>query len=84
MNGTVNGNGLPIAGYFQYGLTTSYGSDTSFDQFYSYYDYFSTQAYSFDVNQLNLPPNTTYHYRIVAFNLVSEGFGGDETFVTPP
>ena len=84
MNGTVNGNGQPIAAYFQYGLTTSYGSDTSFDQFFTSYDYYATQSYSFHVNQLNLPPYTTYHYRSVAFNLAGESFGQDQTFVSPP
>jgi len=84
MNGTVNGNGQPIAGYFQYGPTTSYGSDTRSDQFYSYYNYYSTQSYSFEVSQLNLPAYATYHYRIVAFNLAGESFGGDQIFVAPP
>jgi len=84
MNGTVNGNGQPIAAYFQYGLTTSYGSDTRFDQFYTSYDYYATQAYSFDVNQLGLPSYATYHYRSVAFNLAGESFGLDQIFISPP
>jgi len=84
MNGTVNGNGQPIAGYFQYGPTTNYGSDTRSEQFYSNYNYYSTQSYSFEVNQLNLPAHATYHYRIVAFNLAGESFGEDQIFVVPP
>ena len=83
MNGTVNGNGQPIAGYFQYGPTSSYGSDTRAEQFYSYYNYYSTQAYSFDISTLNLPPGSTWHYRIVAFNLGGESVGGDQIFVVP-
>ena len=83
MNGAVNGNGQPIAAYFQYGPTTSYGSDTRSAQFYTDGDYYSTQSYNFDVNQLNLPSHTTYHYRSVAFNLSGESFGQDQTFVSP-
>jgi len=54
------------------------------EQFYSNYNYYSTQSYSFEVNQLNLPAHATYHYRIVAFNLAGESFGEDQIFVVPP
>jgi uncharacterized repeat protein (TIGR03803 family) len=81
LNGTVNGNGTAIAGYFQYGTDTSYGSDTSGNQFSSSNaNYYATAEYSTAIS--GLTPNTTYHYRILAFNGSSEGFGADTNFTT--
>jgi hypothetical protein len=81
LNGTVNGNGTAIAGYFQYGTDASYGSDTSGNQFFSSNaNYFATAEYSTSIS--GLTPNTTYHYRILAFNGSSEGFGADTNFTT--
>jgi len=82
LNGTVNGNGTPIAGYFQYGTNTNYGTNTS-PQFYGQANY-SVQSFSSILTYENLISNTLYHYRIVAFNGVSEGFGQDQTFTSPP
>ena len=83
LHGTVNPEGTPIggyfAGYFQYGLNTNYGVNTT--QFYGFADY-SVQPFSFTVTGALLG-GATYHYRIVAFNGVSEGVGGDKTFVAP-
>jgi GH25 family lysozyme M1 (1,4-beta-N-acetylmuramidase) len=84
LNGTVNGNGTGIAGYFQYDLGaggTSYSYSTFNNQFFnSNDDYYATAEYSTGIS--NLSPNTTYHYRILAFNGASEGFGADTNFTT--
>ena len=80
LNGTVNGEGTYFAAYFQYGLDTNYGVNTT--QFYGPANY-AAQPVSATLTNSNLIPNTTYHYRLVAFNQSSEGEGTDKTFVTP-
>jgi len=80
LNGTVNGNISLIAGYFQYGLTTNYTAQTP--QFYGQANS-TTQSFSSTLPITALLSNTTYHYRIVAFNLYGEAVGEDVTFVSP-
>lgn len=80
-NATVNGNGQPIAGYFQYGLTSGYDSDTRNNHFFSYYNYYATQSYATVLSFFYFIPGATCHYRAVAFNLSGESAGNDETFV---
>ena len=80
LSGRINGKGTAITGYFEFGISsyTEFRSPSFFgpanysDQEFSYYP----------TNRLS--PSTTYHYRIVGFNGVSEGIGGDATFITPP
>jgi hypothetical protein len=79
LNGSVNGNGSLIAGYFQYGLTTSYGSTTQTNQFYGTSPS-STQDFSTSITGLSQA--TTYHYRIVAYNEWAEAAGADDSFTT--
>jgi hypothetical protein len=76
LNGNVFGNGSAIAGYFQYGLSTNYGSNTT--QFFGT----GNPAQDFNTTVAGLVPSTTYHYRIIAFNAAQEGFGNDVTFTT--
>ncbi len=67
LNGTVNpGNGVTAA-YFQYGLTTNYGSFTATNLLTAGN---ATLALSNTVT--GLVPDTTYHFRLVASN--SSGF----------
>lgn len=80
LNGSVNGNGLPIAGLFEYGLDTSYGSSTYTNQFFTTSDYYDAQTYSTPITGLS--PNTTYHFRAIAYSSSGEGFGADATFTT--
>jgi uncharacterized repeat protein (TIGR01451 family) len=74
--GSVYGNGSAVAGYFEYGLTDSYGSKSP--QFFGA----GNPVEDFDAVITNLAPSTTYHFRIVAFNAVAEGLGDDMTFTT--
>ena len=76
---TLNGNLASLGGagsvnvYFQYGLTTSYGSTTA------------TQAKSstgtFNAAISGLAPSTTYHFRAVAAGGTT-AYGSDMTFTT--
>lgn len=62
---------------FQYGITTSYGTDTSWSAGYDTGDYYSKIVYG-------LSPGTVYHYRIQAINSVGTDSGNDKTFTTTP
>ena len=80
-DGTVNPNGTATSYYFQYGTTTSYGSNTPSA---------SAGAGSSDVavsaNLSGLASSTTYHYRVVAVSTAGTTDGTDQTFTTttPP
>lgn len=80
-NGTVNPNGTDTSYYFQYGTSTSYGSNTP-----------STAAGAGTVDVpvsaklSGLASSTTYHYRVVAVSSAGTTDGADQTFTTttPP
>jgi hypothetical protein len=78
LDGTVNPEGEATSYYFQYGTTTSYGSQTATA---------SAGAASANVNVsaplASLAPNTTYHYRLVATNPSGTTLGSDVSFRTP-
>jgi hypothetical protein len=79
LNGTVNPNGGATTAWFQYGLTTSYGSFTTTTNLAATYTTFSLS------NLIgSLAPGTTYHFQIVASNSVSTTLGADLTFTTGP
>jgi hypothetical protein len=63
--------------YFQYGITTSYGSSTA-AQSYAGDTY---QGVSADISGLSA--SKTYHFRIVASNSGGTKYGSDKTFTTP-
>jgi hypothetical protein len=75
MNGSINPNGATTSAYFQYGTTTSYGNSTS-----------PATGITSTVNILStwsgLSPNTTYHYRAVAYNSGGTSYGNDVSFTT--
>ena len=75
LNGSINPNGADTTAYFQYGLTTSYGSTTTSGDF-------GTTSQSVGYNVTGLTPNTTYHFRIVATSSGGTSYGGDLTFIT--
>ena len=75
LNSYVNPNGLSTTIYFQYGLTTSYGSSTSLGGI-------GTAAGNYGFTVSGLSPNTTYHFRIVAYNSSGTTYGGYLTFTT--
>ena len=75
---TLNGNLTSLGGagsvnvYFQYGLTTSYGSTTATQT--------KSSTGTFDAAISGLTPSTTYHFRAVAVG--STAYGSDVTFTT--
>ena len=75
LNSYVNPNGLATTIYFQYGLTTSYGSSTSLGGI-------GTTAGNYGFTVSSLTANTTYHFRIVAYNSGGTSYGSDLTFTT--
>jgi hypothetical protein len=78
LNGTVNPQGKATTYTFQFGLTTSYGAQTTPASAGS-----GTTAAPVSATLTGLAPGTTYHYRISATN--SDGqttTGADRTFTT--
>jgi len=77
LHGTVNPNGAVSTAYFQYGLTTNYGS-------YSPTNTLGASNINLSVNNLlsSLAPGTTYHFQLVAGNSGGTGVGNDLTFAT--
>ena len=61
--------------YFQYGLTTSYGSTSATDNI-------GTTSGSYGVSVSSLAAGTTYHFQAVAYNDYGTNFGSDLTFTT--
>jgi len=79
LNGTVNPNWAATTAYFQYGLTTGYGS-------YSATNTLAATNVALSVSNLtgSLNPGTTYHFRLVASNNVGTSLGNDLTFTSSP
>ncbi|MFH0888351.1 MAG: hypothetical protein V1871_04005 [Planctomycetota bacterium] len=83
LNGTINQNGgTPTAYYFQYGLTTSYGSTTTYQNIISG----STPPINVTANITGLLPNTNYSFRIRAIIGSTTYNGANQNFNTglPP
>ena len=78
LNGTVNPNGSATTAEFQYGATTSYGSNTGNQSLGS-----GTSVVPVTAGLTSLTPFTTYHYRISATNSADTSNGADRTFNTP-
>ena len=79
LNGSVDPNGTETSYYFEYGTTTSYGSDTGSNFAGSGDD---PEAVSAQVTGLS--PSTLYHFRLVASRPgLPPVAGGDMTFTTP-
>ncbi len=77
LNGTVNPNGQPASVRFDYGLTTNYGSTASFVANLS-----GTTPQAVSTNLTGLPAGTTYHFRLVATNILGSTAGLEQTFTT--
>ena len=78
LNGTVNPQGKATTYTFQFGLTTSYGAQTTPASAGS-----GTTASPVSATLTGLAPGTTYHYRLVATNADGETTtGADKTFTT--
>jgi len=77
LNGSANPNGVAASAYFQYGLTTSYGSVTAISAL-------GNGNSSVAVAQVvsSLLNGTNYHFRLVASNSLGTAYGEDATFST--
>ena len=76
LNGSVNPRGSTTTVYFQYGLTTSYGSTTPAQT------QVGNTVRSISANISGLSANHVYHFRIVAHNNGGTSFGSDRIFTT--
>jgi hypothetical protein len=76
LNGTVNPNGSSTSYYFEYGTTTSYGTQTSSGNVGS-----GTTASNVSAVVNGLTPFLSYHYRLVATNSLGTRWGDDATFL---
>ena len=76
LNGSVNPRGVTAMVHFQYGLTTSYGSNTPMQT------QNGNMLRPVSANITGLLANRTYHFRIVAHNNGGTSFGPDRSFTT--
>jgi hypothetical protein len=77
LHGTVNPNGASTTYYFQWGLTSSYGTNGAPVSAGS-----GVRALGVSRSATRLVQGTTYHYRLVATNEFGTTVGGDRTFKT--
>jgi uncharacterized repeat protein (TIGR01451 family) len=77
LTGNFNPNGADTTAYFEYGLTTAYGSNTVPGDLGAG----NTTTYV-ESPTYGLLPNTTYHCQLVAYNSGGTSLGGDVTFNT--
>jgi hypothetical protein len=80
--GTVNPEGLETSYYYQYGTTTSYGSNAPSIQGVNAGS--GSEAVPAPIGISGLVPATTYHYRLVATNADGTNESLDHTFTTAP
>jgi concanavalin A-like lectin/glucanase superfamily protein len=79
--GAVNPGDLETGYYFEYGPTTEYGEVAPAieeEVVGGREDLDAEEAIAY------LTPETTYHYRTVAYNRAGTAVGADQTFTTPP
>jgi hypothetical protein len=79
LDGSVNPHDSQTSYHFEYGLSTSYGSQTPASDANIGSD---NMAHSASQTLTGLTPGTTYHFRIVATNAVGTSDGADQTFTT--
>jgi sugar lactone lactonase YvrE len=76
LNGSLNPRGSTTTVYFQYGLTTSYGSTTATQT------QTGNTVRAISANISGLSASHLYHFRIVAHNGGGTSYGSDRTFTT--
>lgn len=77
LNGTIDPHGEEVKYFFEYGLTTAYGSSTAEANLgVGGADVVASQPI------VALSPSTTYHYRLVAVYDSVKTYGGDMTFAS--
>jgi phosphodiesterase/alkaline phosphatase D-like protein len=79
LNGTVNANNASTTASFNYGTTTSYGTNVTADQS----PVTGTGNTAISATLSGLIPNTTYHYQATGSNIAGTTNGVDSTFYTP-
>jgi hypothetical protein len=77
VEGTVNAKGQATIFYFNYGLTSSYGSKTA-----EFSAGNGNTAVGVSAVLAELLPETTYHYQLVAHSVAGTTPGADQTFTT--
>ncbi|MDB6032367.1 MAG: hypothetical protein JWM16_2705, partial [Verrucomicrobiales bacterium] len=78
LNGLVNPCGTNTSYYFQYGLTTAYGSNTPLASLPA-----GLASVPVSASLASLAPGVLYHFRLLATNSVGTNAGIDRTFTTP-
>jgi hypothetical protein len=78
LTGTVDANDSETTYHFEYGTTSAYGLQTVTQETDG------DEPVDVEAALQNLSPDTTYHYRIVAFNGDGSAEGDDRTFRTEP
>lgn len=78
LTGSLDPHGLATKWYFQYGTTTSYGSQSTTVSVAA-----SNASEAVTAAISKLAPSTTYHYRLVATSAAGTSNGSDVTFTTP-
>jgi len=81
LSGEVNPNGLSTQYYYEYGLTSSYGTKTPVPNGSFGAGIFDFQPVAHTIS--GLQQATTYHFRLVAQNSGGTNYGPDQTFSTP-
>jgi hypothetical protein len=79
LNATVNPNGVATKYLFEYGTSTSYGSETHVGEAGA-----GTSNVPVNATVAGLAPDTTYYFRIVASSAIGEVFGSPVAFTTQP
>jgi alpha-tubulin suppressor-like RCC1 family protein len=79
MSAPVNPNGVATTAYFEYGVTTGYGSTTAAQSLGA-----GTTTVTLTATMNSLACGTTYHYRAVATDSGGTTAGADGTFTTLP
>src|SRR5262249_38317694 len=79
LNGRLATGGLNTSAYFQYGLTTNYGTYSATNSLVG-----TNVTLSLSNLASDLSPVTTYHFQLVAINSGGSSRGDDLTFTTSP
>jgi hypothetical protein len=79
LHATVNPNGVATKYTFQYGTSTSYGSETPAGEAGA-----GTSNVAVQAAVAGLNAGTTYYFRIVASSAIGESLGGPVAFTTQP
>jgi len=77
LNGTINPEGVAASWYFQYGLSTAYGTKTPVMNLAA-----SSNYSNVSVAISGLAPHSTYHYQLVVTSTAGTTLGADGTLAT--